>query len=113
MSQLNSHLFQLQGHGTPECSCEYKTESVEHFIFACPNYSLQREELFGCVREIIGESFARMSPLLKLRLILQGDGLGGEDGCAVAYHFQIFWFAHAYLLPKIHHSGVPGELSGG
>ena len=90
MSQLNSHLFQIQRHDTPECSCGYKTESVTHFIFTCPNYSLQREELFGCIREIIGESFARMSPLLKLRLILQGDGLGGEDGCAVAYHFQKF-----------------------
>ena len=41
MSLINSHSFQIQKHGTPACSCGFKTENDKHFILTCPNYNSQ------------------------------------------------------------------------
>ena len=90
MSLLNSHLFRIHKHETPECSCGHGTENIRHFILSCPKYDPQRNVLFQKISRIIGANFSSMSPPLQLRMLLHGDSLGGEGGCAVAYHFQIF-----------------------
>ena len=90
MSQLNSHLFQIQRHDTPECACGFETENIHHFILACPNYNLQREELYRDMLQIFGENFGQMSTTRLLRVLLHGDDLGGGDCRAVAQHFQNF-----------------------
>ena len=90
MSNLNSHLFEIQKLETPECACGYRTENLHHFILSCPKYELQRNDLFRNISQIIGEDLNRMSPSLLLRLLLHGDSLSDEGGCEVAYHFQNF-----------------------
>ena len=90
MSVLNSHLFQINKIETTECACCYRTENVDHFILSCPNYDLHRTELFQNISQTLGVNFGLMSPLLKLRVLLHGEGLGSDDGRAVAYHFQNF-----------------------
>ena len=57
MAQLNSHLFQIQKHDTPACSCGFKTENVNHFIVTCPNYNLHREEFFRSMLQVSGGNF--------------------------------------------------------
>ena len=48
--------------------------------------------------QIIGGNFGRMSNLQKLRLLLHGDGLGSEDGFAVAQCFQTSLFRFVSLI---------------
>ena len=90
MSHLNSHLFKINKIETPECSCGHKTENTHHFLLSCPNYVEQRGALFREISRITGEEFCNIAPTLQLRMLLHGDGLGGGDGGAVAYYFQIF-----------------------
>ena len=90
MSQLNSHLYQIQRHYTPECVFGFETENIHYFILAYPNYNLQREELYRNMLQIFGENFGRMSTSWLLRVLLHGDDLGGGDCRAVAQHFQNF-----------------------
>ena len=90
MSNLNSHLFQINKHVTTECSCGHRTENVHHYILSCPNYDIQRTELFHKISQTLNVNFGIMSPSLQLRMLLHGDSLGGGDGCAVACHFQNF-----------------------
>ena len=69
---------------------------------------------FRSMLQIIGGNFGRMSNSQKLRLLLRGDGLGGEDGCAVAQCFPAFLFrSHSlliYLTSCFQSAACPGGL---
>ena len=46
ISDLNSHLFQIQKSDTTACRCGHTQENVQHFIFQCPNYREKRLTLY-------------------------------------------------------------------
>ena len=89
MSELNSHLFAVQKTPTPECRCEHHTENIKHFIFFCPNYTIQRNDMQQ-ISAIIFE-FQNKSINEQFHILLHGTGLSGGGGRAVVFHFQIFF----------------------
>ena len=47
MSQLNSHLYQIQRNNTPKCVFGFKTKNINHFILAYPNYNCRERNFIG------------------------------------------------------------------
>ena len=90
MSNLNSHLFQIQKFITSECSCGSPVENVRHYVLFCSNYDNQRHRLFRSISLITGIEFNGLSSEQQLRLLLHGESLDGGCGPAVAYEFQNF-----------------------
>ena len=89
MTELNSHLFTIQKTSSPVCRCGHHLENIYHFVFSCPNYVQQRTLLYSKVSSII-TNFTSKPAAAKLQILLHGAGLSGDDGRAVAFHFQNF-----------------------
>ena len=41
-SNLNGHLHNLHVIDSPKCSCSYKCENSNHYLFHCPLYTTER-----------------------------------------------------------------------
>ena len=41
-SNLNDHLYNLHVIDSPKCSCSYKCEDSNHYLFHCPLYTTER-----------------------------------------------------------------------
>ena len=61
MSHLNSHLFIIKKVNSPECTCGYDNENIEHFLFYCPKYATERNDLINDMSQILGIDFMRLS----------------------------------------------------
>ena len=88
ISQLNSHLFQINKCATPACSCDHPNENTRHFILHCPNYDHQRHQLFRNVSQILGTDFSDISPPQQIRILLHGESLDTQKAQPVAKQFQ-------------------------
>ena len=44
-SKLNHHLHKIKKISSAMCNCKKENETVEHFIFRCQNYAIQREKI--------------------------------------------------------------------
>ena len=89
MSELNSHLFAVQKTPSPGCRCGHHTENIKHFIFFCPNYTIQRNDMYTQISAIIFD-FQNKPISEQFHILLHGTGLSGDGGRAVAFHFQKF-----------------------
>ncbi|KAJ6436382.1 reverse transcriptase [Purpureocillium lavendulum] len=54
MVRLNSYLRRIGATDSDLCDCGQATETVEHFLFRCKNWTPQREILLECARTKIG-----------------------------------------------------------
>ncbi|KAM9874683.1 reverse transcriptase [Verticillium dahliae] len=54
MIRLNSYLHRIGATDSGLCDCGQATETVEHFLFRCKNWTAQREILLKCSRTKIG-----------------------------------------------------------
>lgn len=90
MTHLNSHRFQIQRSETAMCACGHSSENVRHFILDCPLYRPQRLVMYQDISYILGIEFKEVSPKQKLNILINGETLDDESGCAVARHFQKF-----------------------
>ena len=54
MVRLNSYLRRIGATDSDLCDCGQATETVEHFLFRCKNWTAQREMLLECARTKIG-----------------------------------------------------------
>lgn len=54
MIRLNSYLRRIGAAESGLCDCGQATETVEHFLFRCKNWTAQREILLKCARTKIG-----------------------------------------------------------
>ena len=88
-SVLNAHLFKIQKTVSPCCECGDPTETVAHFVLNCPHFNVLRSELFDQVSRVM-PSFAHISGLNKLNLLLYGSGLNDNQGLEIAKLFQNF-----------------------
>ena len=61
ISDLNSHLFEIQKSDTTACRCGHTQENVQHFICQCPNYREKRLTLYQNISKIINTSFKDLS----------------------------------------------------
>ncbi|KJZ69825.1 hypothetical protein HIM_10778 [Hirsutella minnesotensis 3608] len=55
MIRLNSYLCRIGAADSGLCDCGQATETVEHFLFRCKNWTAQREILLKCARTKIAE----------------------------------------------------------
>ncbi|EXK75791.1 hypothetical protein FOQG_19444 [Fusarium oxysporum f. sp. raphani 54005] len=52
MARLNGYLYQIGAAVTDECPCGQAKETVEHFLFRCVKWKVQRKEMMlQCVEE--------------------------------------------------------------
>ena len=51
-SNLNGHLYNLHVMDSPKCSCSYKCEDSNHYLFHCPLYTTERCNMLDTVNEI-------------------------------------------------------------
>ena len=51
-SNLNGHLQNLHVIDSPKCSCSYKCEDSNHYLFHCPLYTTERSKMLDTVNEI-------------------------------------------------------------
>ena len=89
MSELNSHLFITHKTPSPACRCGHHTENINHFVFSCPNYTEERNDMYTQIAEL-DIDFQNKPKSHQLQTLLHGTDLGGGDGRAVALHFQNF-----------------------
>lgn len=54
MVRLNSYLRRIGATDSDLCDCGQATETIEHFLFRCKNWTAQREILLECARTKIG-----------------------------------------------------------
>lgn len=45
MAKLDSYLHRIKAATSEQCACGHASETVEHFLFQCPQWNEQREEL--------------------------------------------------------------------
>ena len=90
MTQLNSHLYKIQKTDSPACLCGFPQESTAHFIFSCPLYTRQRDEMIQNISRSLQSNFTLQPKTIQLEILLHGSGLDGVGGRAVARHFQKF-----------------------
>ena len=90
ISDLNSHLFQIQKSATTSCACGHNQENTQHFVLQCPKYQNLRHTLFQNLSGILQINFTNISRSRQLDILLHGAGLAeGTDG-AVGRFFQKF-----------------------
>ena len=72
---LNEELSRHRGReGKVECSiCGAECESVIHVLWECPAYSSCREAFKAKVKELIGDSFEKLSDIDKTAYILRSE----------------------------------------
>ncbi|KJZ72811.1 hypothetical protein HIM_07755 [Hirsutella minnesotensis 3608] len=70
MIRLNSYLCRIGAADSGLCDCGQATETVEHFLFRCKNWTAQREILLKCARTKIGN----------LSFFLGGKAASDDDG---------------------------------
>ena len=97
MSILNSHLYKTQKTNSPACVCGHDTESVRHYILACPLYRNQRNVLFHSISQALNRDFDQYPPHTQLDILLHGTQLDSSGGRAVARNFQTFILTRALL----------------
>ena len=51
-SKLNSHMHKINKISSPMCNCKEEEETVEHFIYRCPNHALLRKKLIKIYKQI-------------------------------------------------------------
>ena len=51
-SNLNDHLYNLLVIDSPKCSCSYKCEDSNHYLFHCPLYTTERCKMRDTVNKI-------------------------------------------------------------
>ena len=68
-------------------NCDSKTENAYHFIFECPQYSVERITLFNC------KSNMGMQKPISLDLILYGD-----SDISYVENITLFNIVHEYIV---------------
>ena len=90
MSQLNSHLFQVQFTDSPACPCGFGVESIRHFIFSCSLYRNQRTLLLQQLTETLDYDI-QQKPISTIQgILLHGTNLDSGQRLSVARSFQAF-----------------------
>ena len=91
LTTLNVHLFQIQYPDitSPSCRCGHRREDAVHFIFMCPLYDVQRNNLITNIKVAI-PLFDNFSTSKKCNILLNGKGLTKHQESHVAFHFQSF-----------------------
>ena len=51
-SNLNGHLYNFHVIDSPKCSCSYKCEDSNHYLFHCPLYTTERCKMLDTVNKI-------------------------------------------------------------
>ena len=51
-SNLNGHLYNLHVIDSPKCSCSYKCEDRNHYLFHCPLYTTECCKMLDTVNKI-------------------------------------------------------------
>jgi hypothetical protein len=54
MTRLNGHLHRIGAVESELCECGQATETIEHFLFRCKKWTMQREIMLQCSRTKIG-----------------------------------------------------------
>jgi hypothetical protein len=54
MARLNSYLHRIGAAESDICDCGQAAETIEHFLFRCKKWEMQREVMFKCSRTKIG-----------------------------------------------------------
>ena len=91
LSSLNAHLFKINAShiDSPYCSCDEIPETVKHYFFFCPQYSLERKELESSLMNVIA-GYGTLTVNEKLAVLLLGRNLNKTAGLAVAACVQKF-----------------------
>ena len=91
LSGLNSHLYRINSShvDSPHCSCEPVPETVKHYLFLCPKYTLQRKELEASLKTCI-KNYTRLTLNDKLAVLVFGHKLNKATGLAVAAAIQTY-----------------------
>ena len=88
---LNAYLFKLQKVSSPHCTCNHRSETIQHFLLTCPLYQHIRHDLFTQVSHVLGPSFLSRHPKDILQTLTHGQSITSTgDGREVAALFQGF-----------------------
>ena len=105
MTNLNSHLFQIQKVPNPCCACGYRTENTLHFTLNCPLYAQHRHTLFQDISSELGLDFSQFSPTKQLETLLHGAHVSDASSPGVARLFQKYLISTNRLTCSPHRSG--------
>ena len=75
-SYLNSHSYTVGKTQSPSCLCHEKQETTRHFLLHCFLYSIERQQLFDQVKEII-KRFDKLPQYKQEHILL--FGLTGDE----------------------------------
>ena len=95
MSELKSHLFQIQKTESPYCNhCQGRTnENTGHYLLKCPKYTQERERMTNIINGITGIDIHNLSQKEQLDFILHGNTVRPRDEFEVAR--AVYQFIHA------------------
>ena len=85
-SKLNAHLFSLHVVDTPACLCGSLYEDVDHYLFVCPLYNVNRQTMFRSLLAICN-----------FGMIDQELLLFGSDGLDLDKNKQLCNIVHQYF----------------
>ena len=91
LSSSNAHMFKINAThiDSPYCSYAEVPETVKHYIFFFPQYSLQRKELEGSLMNVIA-GYGILTVNEKLAVLLHDRKLNKTADLAVAAYVRKF-----------------------
>ena len=91
LSGLNAHLFMINSSqvDSPYCCCGPIPENIRHYLFTCPKYSAQREEMEISLENVL-MGYNTLSVNDKINVLLHGHSLDKNSGLIVAACVQKF-----------------------
>ena len=94
-SSYNQSLFSRNLVSSPACSCGHPCENISHFLLHCPNYTQQRNNLFGNLKTLIGfiTDLDDLSDDILVHLLLIGSSC-----LSTMYNAQILLYVQTFLL---------------
>ena len=77
-SFLNSHSFSIGLSDSPACSCSHHNESPHHFLFDCPLYDDERQNMTNSILQTLPK-FNTFNKTKKLEILLSGFNPENKD----------------------------------
>lgn len=87
-SYLNSHSYSVGKSLSPQCSCNFPTESTSHYILECFLYNEERRSLFSTYEQFIPK-FLSFPKKKQLQTILYGYDIDNTDIFSTNVSLQI------------------------
>ena len=85
-SKLNAHLFSLHVTDSPACNCGFNLEDCNHYLLACPLYTVERHIMLQTISNVID-----------VRTLTVNDLLLGIDKLTLEQNKLVFKAVHEFI----------------